>query len=405
MIELAYLFERFPSYVQTFCYREVSELRRQGAALTIFSIRRPENEPPQEWDRELIEQVHYLPDEAELREEVDRAARNDLFPKNAWREIEKWGREPDFLRLYQAAWIGIRLRECNLRHVHAHFAGLAARTAFWIKQFFAIPYSFTAHANDIFAPRSFSVGLDKLIGSASAIVTASDYSAALLQKQFPQESKRILRIYNGIDLSQFRQPSLEASVPLIISVGRLVEKKGFTHLIEACRELKERGRSFHCEIIGEGPLLDSLRAQIVKSDLEALVRLTGAQTQDEIVRRLSAARVFCLPCVVEQGGGMDNLPTVIAEAMASGLPVVSTPIAGIPEMVADNVSGFLVSPGDTLALADALDKFIRDQELARRFGEQGRQRAREIFSIEASASSLRELFERLLREVDSVRSE
>jgi glycosyltransferase involved in cell wall biosynthesis len=405
MIELAYVFERFPSYVQTFCHREVSELQRQGAALTIFSIRRPEDEPPQNWDKRLIEKVHYLPGEAELREDVDRAERQGLLPKNALREIEKWGRQPDFLRLYQAAYIGLRLRERNVRHVHAHFAGLAARTAFWIKEFFEIPYSLTAHANDIFAPRPFAIALDKLIGSASAVVTESDYSAALLRAQFPQNSKKVLRIYNGIDVSQFHPPSFDASIPLIISVGRLVEKKGFADLIEACRRLKERGRSFRCEIIGEGPLEDSLQAQIVKSELESLVRLMGPQTQDEIARRLSAATVFCLPCVVEQGGGMDNLPTVIAEAMASALPVVSTPIAGVPEMVANNASGFLVPSGDPAALADALDKVVSDKELARRFGEHGRKRAREIFSIAASASSLRELFERLSRDADSVCSE
>jgi colanic acid/amylovoran biosynthesis glycosyltransferase len=405
MTELAYVFERFPSYVQTFCYREVTELQRQGAALTIFSIRRPEDEPPQNWDKRLVEKIHYLPGEAELREEVARTVRQGLLPKDALREIEKWGRQPDFLRLYQAAYIGIRLRERNLRHVHAHFAGLAARTAFWIKEFFGIPYSLTAHANDIFAPRPFVIGLDKLIGSASAVVTESDYSAALLRSQFPLNSKKILRIYNGIDVSQFHQPSFDASIPFIISVGRLVEKKGFADLIEACCRLKERGLSFRCEIIGEGPLDDSLRAQITKSELESLVRLVGPQTQDKIARRLSTATVFCLPCVVERGGGMDNLPTVIAEAMASALPVVSTPIAGVPEMVADNVSGFLVPPGDPAALADALDKVVGDKELARRFGENGRKRARATFSVEASASSLRELFQGLSRDANSVRSE
>ncbi len=396
MTEIAYLFERFPSYVQTFCYREVVELQRQGAALTIFSIRPPENESARDWDQQLIEKVHYLPDEAQLRAEVEKAVQKGPLSKAVSREIESWGRQRDFLRLFQAVYIGIRLKQANLRHVHAHFAGMAARTAFWIKRFFEIGYSFTAHANDIFAPRPFTVGLDKLIDSASAVVAVSDYSTRLLQTRFPQDSKKVFRIYNGIDLSRFREARSDAVVPLIISIGRLVEKKGFAHLIEACRKLKEGGVNVRCEIIGDGPLKDVLLMQICESGLESLVSLVGPQTQGEIVERLSVATVFCLPCVVEQGGGMDNLPTAIVEAMAAALPVVSTPIAGIPEMVMNEVSGLLVPPGDAGALANALEKIIRDKELARRFGESGRKRAREIFSIEASVSSLMDLFRGLL---------
>ena len=161
--------------------------------------------------------------------------------------------------------------------------------------------------------------------------------------------------------------------------------------------MKERGRSFHCEIIGEGPLEESLRAQINESELKPLVRLMGAQTQGEIGRRLSGATVFCLPCVVEKDGGMDNLPTVIAEAMASGLPVVSTPIAGVPEMVVNNVNGFLVPPGDPAALANAMDEIVCDKELARRFGENGRKRAKDMVPTATSASSLAALLARLPR--------
>lgn len=396
VIELAYVFERFPSYVQTFCYREVSQLERQGVALNIFSIRPPEGEAPQQWDQRLVEKVHYLPEEPQLVQEVDRALRKDALPRSISRVIEGWGRQTDFLRLYQATYIGVRLKERNLRQVHAHFAGMAARTAFWIREFFGIPYSFTTHANDVFAPRPFAIGLDKLIGGANAVVTETDYSAALLQERFRQNSDKIVRIYNGIDLSRFQTARFEAAVPMIISVGRLVEKKGFADLIEACRHLKEQGQCFHCEIIGEGPLRDALQAQIEKSGLQSHVTLAGPQPQDEIARRLSVATVFCLPCVVERDGGMDNLPTVIAEAMASSLPVVSTPLAGVPEMVVHEVSGLLVAPRDAQALAAALGKIMGNKNLARRFGERGRERAEKLFSIETNALSLIDLFRRLL---------
>ena len=185
MREVAYLFERFPSFGQTFCYREVAELERQGTKVHVYSIRRPVDEPKQDWDEQLVRRVHYLPEENILVPEVERALRDGEVARAARETVEKWGRQPDFLRLYQAVYVGLRLQQNGLRHLHAHFAGMAARTAFWINQFFGIPYSFTAHANDIFAPRDFVVSLAKLMESAAAIVTVSDFAISFLKKQFP----------------------------------------------------------------------------------------------------------------------------------------------------------------------------------------------------------------------------
>ncbi|HKP93017.1 MAG TPA: glycosyltransferase, partial [Chthoniobacterales bacterium] len=204
MRELAYLFERFPSFGQTFCYREVAELDRQGTRLHLFSIRRPADEPPQDWDRRLIDPVDYLPDEKALVAEVDRLLKKNAVLSHAREAVEKWGRQSDFLRLYQAIYVGARVQQQGLRHVHAHFAGMAARTAYWIHEFFGATYSFTAHANDIFAPRDFVVSLAKLIESAAAVVTVSDYAVGALRGQYPGNAGKIHRVYNGIDLSQFQ---------------------------------------------------------------------------------------------------------------------------------------------------------------------------------------------------------
>ena len=392
MPEVSYLFERFPSFGQTFCYREVAELDRHGLKLRIFSIRRPTDEPAQDWDQRLIDRVEYLPDEATLVNEVDRLLRRNQSAAEARAAIAHWGRQSDFLRLYQAASIGLRLREGGVRRVHAHFAGMATRTAYWIQKFFGIPFSFTAHANDIFAPRVFAIGLEKLMSEASAIVAVSDYGAEFLRSKFPTAAAKVHRIYNGIDLSAFPAANFDRPVPSIISVGRLIEKKGFADLIAACASLANNGREFTCDIVGEGPLEGTLRAQIHELGVEARVQLVGPETQTQIAARLAAATVFALPCTTEKDGGMDNLPTVIMEAMAAGLPVVSTPLAGIPEMVIDGATGKLVAPGDVGALASALTHFLRDPEQARHAGERGREHARERFSIEGSARSLIELF-------------
>jgi glycosyltransferase involved in cell wall biosynthesis len=392
MPEVAYLLERFPSFGQTFCYREVAELERQGTKVHVYSIRRPVDEPKQDWDEQLVRRVHYLPEEKALVREVDQAMREGKVPGAAREALEKWGRQSDFLRLYQAIYVGQRLQQDGVRRLHAHFAGMAARTAFWINQFFGIPYSFTAHANDIFAPRDFVVSLAKLLESAVAVVTVSEYSAEFLRNRFPAAAAKVHRIYNGVDLSRFHPVDFGSGTPAIVSIGRLIKKKGFADLISACRLLKPRGRDFVCEIIGEGPLEPALRSQIAKDDLESRVKLVGPQTQSQIALRLSHATIFALPCTREEGGGMDNLPTVIMEAMAAGLPVISTPLAGVPEMVENDVNGLLVPEHDPAAVAAAMEYLIAHPEQARRFGDCGRTIARERFSIETSARALRALF-------------
>jgi len=382
MTPFAYLFERFPSFGQTFCYREVAELGRQGVAAPIFSIRNPKDEPPQDWDARIVERVHYLPEEKELLDAVRRASKKERLTPEIIAALDEWARRTDFLRLYQAVYVGLRLKEKGISHVHAHFAGMAARTAFWITKFFPITFSFTAHANDIFAPRKFEIGLDKLVGTARVVVTETDYSEKFLRERFPERADRIHRLYNGLNLAEFGRATFSSDPPLIVAIGRLIAKKGFADLIRACALLVERGRLFRCEIFGEGPLENQLRAQIEELGLQERIQLPGPKPQHELRARLGAASVFVLPSVPEIDGGMDNLPTVIMEAMATGLPVVSTTIGGIPEMVVENETGFLVQPDDAVALAGAIEKVTNDRLLAQRLGEAGYERAQNLFSIE-----------------------
>ena len=388
MARFAYLFERFPSFGQTFCYREVAELDRQDIAPPIFSIRNPKDEPPQDWDTRIVDRVHYLPEEKELLEEVRRAAKKGKISTDISVALQEWGRRTDFLRLYQAVYVGLRLRQMQIDHVHAHFAGMAARTAFWINKFFSITFSFTAHANDIFSPRQFEIGLDKLLDAARAIVTETDYAARFLRERFPHRADRVHRVYNGLDLAEFGRADFSSNPPLIISVGRLIPKKGFGDLIRTCALLAERGKLFRCEIIGEGPLENELRLQIDELHLQHNVVLTGARPQTQLRGRLAAANVFVLPSVIDPDGGMDNLPTVIMEAMATGLPVVSTNVGGIPEMIMENETGFLVQPRDTVGMADAIETVINDSSSAARLGHSGYERARALFSIEKNVRQL-----------------
>src|SRR5215472_8568015 len=288
MANFAYLFERFPSFGQTFCYREVAELARQGITPPLFSIRNPKDEPPQDWDARIVERVHYLPEESELLNGVRWASKKGKLTQEIVTALDEWGRRTDFLRLYQAVYVGLRLREMGIGHVHAHFMGMAARTAFWIHKFFPITFSFTAHANDIFAPRNFEIGLEKLVDTARVIVTVSDYSKKFLQERFRQHADRMHRVYNGLNLAEFGRADFSSTPPLILAVGRLIAKKGFADLIRACGLLAERGKSFRCEIIGEGPLENELRRQIEELGLQNCVALSGAKPQTQLRRLLAA---------------------------------------------------------------------------------------------------------------------
>ncbi len=389
MANFAYLFERFPSFGQTFCYREVAELAQQGITPPIFSIRNPRNEPRQDWDVRIVDRIHYLPEEKELLDYVQRASKQRKLTSEIVAALDEWGRRTDFLRLYQAVYIGLHLQQLGIRHVHAHFAGMAARTAFWVHRFFPVTFSFTAHANDVFVPRPFEIGLDKLVDAARVIVTETDYAAQFLREQFPKRADIVHRIYNGLDLAEFGRADFSGTPPLIVAIGRLIAKKGFANLIRACGLLAQSGKAFQCEIIGEGLLENELRTQIEQLNLQDRVTLSGAKPQQELRQRLATANVFVLPSVVDAQGGMDNLPTVIMEAMAAGLPVISTDIGGISEMVVQNETGFLVRPGDAAELTGAIEKVIDDRQLAQRLGQAGYERARELFSIEKNA---RELF-------------
>lgn len=388
---LAYLFERFPKFSQTFCYREIAEMFRLGQPPLLFSLRPADLGPEPSWDTEILSKVHYVPEGAEFARRADEAARSlDAVGRTT---LRRWRGRRDSLRLHQAVYLGVRLRDAAVTHLHTHFAGMGARTAFWIQRFFAVPYSVTLHANDLFVPDQFEPGLAEIIDSARAIITVSDFAADFIRGKYPASASRVHRVYNGIDLGEYESPSSLAAPAQILSVGRLIDKKGFDVLIGACRALHENGVEFSCEIIGDGPLRANLQAQIERCALENKVRLIGAKSRSEIAARLRSATLFALPCRVDEQGAMDNLPTVIMEAMAASRPVVSTAVAGIPEMVVHGETGFLVPQNDIPKTAAAIQHLLLNAGLARQFGEGGRLRAQQLFSIESNVRALRHILE------------
>jgi glycosyltransferase involved in cell wall biosynthesis len=386
---LAYVFERFPSFTQTFCVREILELERQGLRPLIFSVRDTRDESPRHFPDELFGRVHFLPPEKELVEIMKAEKDANRLPQEIVLSLRHWGDRPDKARVYEAAYIGQKMRAAGVRHAHAHFAGIGARVGWWLRHCYDFTFSFTGHANDIFCDEpGLDIDLDRLMSGASLVVTVSDFSVRELRRRFPASASKIRRVYNGIDVEAHVVPRRDGDPPLVLSVGRLIPKKGFADLVNACAELKRRGISFRCEIVGDGPLEDALRAQIDSLGLSSHVTLTGPLPQSRVLERLSEARVFALACATESDGGRDNLPTVIMEAMAAGVACVSTRVAGVPEMVDDGITGYLVDERRPDAFAGALEKLLGNRELCRRMGAAGRDHARRAFAKEVTTAQL-----------------
>ena len=388
---LAYLFERFPAFTKTFCAREVAELYRQNFRVPVFSIRRPNDDRPLNISLEDVD-VRYLPDSNSLRFKVlTRLAARRFSPVwNPKRDAR------DKHRFYEAVHLGALFEKQGITALHAHFAGIAARTAWWIKRLSGMPYSFTGHANDIFVEKADQrIPLRQLVEDAEFVATETDYSAAYLKAKFPEAAHKIHRVYNGLNLDVFRPAEPPASPPLqILSIGRLIPKKGFGYLVQACKYLSDRGLRLRCRIVGAGPEHVPLRQLIDQFRLGSVVDLTGPKTQTEIVELLAQSHVFAFPAAEDGSGDRDNLPTVIIEAMASGLPVVSTGLAGIPEIVSHQMNGLIVPERDVEALADAIAFLAEHVELRKKYGRNGLALVKERFCVESTVSSLIALFRR-----------
>jgi colanic acid/amylovoran biosynthesis glycosyltransferase len=382
----AYLFERFPSFSQTFCVREVEAMHRRGLEFPVFSIRKPAGEPLQDYYSD-IGPIYFLP------EKFDTILGSDTnFRRSARRALESlralWGCEEQKRRIYEALWLGPMLREANIRHVHVHFAGSAARTAFWLKRLFGLTYSITAHANDIFRDEP-PERLMQIFRAAAVVVTVSEFSLRYLRTRYPSNGTKFYRVFNGIDVDRFPTSSFPDGRPLILSVGRYIPKKGFCRLVEACSRLE--GREFECQIIGNGPLEESLKEQAALLGLNKRVLITGPKAEGEIKRLLERSRMFVLGCTRAEDGAMDNLPTVIMEAMAAGLPVVSTNVAAVSEMIVNEETGFIVPEGDSAALAHKMACLLDSPALARKMGMRGRERCRQLFDSSRTSDALCEI--------------
>ncbi len=395
---IAYLFSRYPVISQTFCDSEMLELEARGVELTIASLNPPSDTFRHERLRDFRAEVVYPPPPAVLK-----AGEKLLRERPDWEEklgqaVERHERDygAEFkpaTRARNAAFFAREFVRRGVEHVHVHFANRATHTALFVKLMAGIPFSFTAHAQDFMVDLGNDDLLRELCREAEFVVAVSDWSRELLAKTCPDSAEKISRIYNGIRLDDFPTARPGSDGPLkLVSVGRLIEFKGFHHLLEACAMLRDREVEFHCTIIGEGPWRDRLVARRDKLGLTKEVDFAGIRTQEQVKALLAESHVFVLPCIVDSKGASDILPTVIMEAMAVSLPVVSTWLVGVPEMVEDQETGLLVESANEREFADALAKLAGNPGLRAQLGEAGFSLAAERFDRAVTTGQLLEKF-------------
>ncbi|MFV0407120.1 MAG: glycosyltransferase [Propioniciclava sp.] len=386
---VGYVLKMYPRFSETFILTEMLALQATGTELAVFSQRLPIDGRFHAALASLRAPVTYLPHRFRPVELWHRLSHHqqalDLTPHLA--ELLTLGVDEALAAVEVAA----TARQQGLRHLHAHFGSTAASVARMAARIAGIGYSFTAHAKDIFHDSVDPAQLAIKLRDARFVVTVSDYNLEHLRTTYGPDAARVRRLYNGLDLAQFRyRPHGRAR--RIAAVGRLVEKKGFDDLLRALALLRQEGHAVPLDLVGHGPEAEPLRALATQLGVTDLVTFHGGLPQHQVADLVRHAAVFAAPCVVGADGNRDGLPTVLLEAQAVGTPVVSTPVTGIPEAVIDGETGLLVGERDATALADALRTLLTNQPLANQLAARARRHIETTFDIDQNAQTLRTWF-------------
>jgi glycosyltransferase involved in cell wall biosynthesis len=427
MPEIAYVLKGFPRLSELFIASEIHRLEQVGLPLRLYVIKQPDEDV----HHPLVERIGaprtYLPATTSLSQTTLRRWLEENYPafrpalgRVARRRPLGLARALGFtlaqsLRARKGFWalprkvfvkellLGVALAdrlldEPEVRHIHAHFAHGATTVAWVASMVTGLPFSFTGHAKDIYSPSLNPGGLlPRKLRAARFTVTCTESNRTHLRELAPEAD--VHRIYHGLNAELARlldnaPPARDASGALrVLAVGRLVAKKGFDVLVDGCALLHKAGVEVEARIVGEpGDQEDELRRVIDAKGLSGVVSLAGPLSQQELRSEYERATAFCLPCRVLSSGDRDGIPNVLVEAMACGLPVVTTPVSGIPELVSDEVNGLLVPPDDATAVAFALRRLHGDPELARRLGAEGRETVARRFDGDRLARELVDLF-------------
>lgn len=392
---VAVLVKRFPRLSESFILNELLELRRQGLDLVVYAVMDPREALVSEPAGRLRNDVVYLHDAghrlASWRRLLSGALRRvGHHPAKAvrvlWALVSVHRSLPSVRHAIEGLWLAHDLESRGVEHLHAHFAHGPTAVAYMARLAGGPPFSFTAHAKDLYT--TLARNLRIRTAAASFVVTCTGHNAAYLEQVVGSRPAHLQVLYHGTDVRRFNPVGRAPEPGRILSVGRLVPKKGYFELVTALHLLARESVPFRCDIYGGGPLRETLARRISDLGLTGRVILHGARLQDDVVAALRHASVFALAPVIMEDGDRDGIPNVLVEAMAAGVPVVTTRISGIPELIRDGTDGLLVEPRDPDALAAALRRVLTDSGLADRLAAAARRKVELNFDVETNTRRL-----------------
>jgi colanic acid/amylovoran biosynthesis glycosyltransferase len=397
---IAFVVSRFPKITETFILYEILALERLGIQAEMFALMRERQPIAHPEAVAMLERVHFAPfiSRAVLRSNWRMLRRRPRAYLRTLAEVLRgtWGSRRFFLAALavfpKAVHFAEQMRILRIDHVHAHFATHPTVVAFIVSRLAGLPFSFTAHGSDLHVDTRM---IDRKLASASFAVTCSQFNKrTMVEASTPRLAKRIHVVFNGVDLDVFKPTERRPGrlVPRIICVASFEEVKGHRFLLQACRLLLDRGVQFELDLVGDGPRRRQIERQVAEARLERHVTFHGARTREEVARLLGEADIKVLASYPAPDGKREGMPTVLIEAMAAELPVVSTKLTGIPELVESGTTGILVTPADSAALADALERLCQDEQLRLQMGRAGRLRVERDFDRQRNALLLADLF-------------
>jgi len=392
-----YVLSQFPSLSETFIAREIRALIDRGVDVRILSLKVPGEQIVQPQAAAMVDRVLYpaaggrtlLAAFATL---LRQPAVTLAFLMTTLFEL--WRRPVTLAKSLVAIFRTLGriddMRAFAPQLVHAPWATYPATVAWLLSRLLSRPFSFTSRAHDIFIEDHM---MARKLESAALAVTITEYNRRFMARWMPRTGAIPIQVIHSSlnlpDLPFVRGGRLPRK---LLSVGRLVPMKGFDVLLAALAELRSRGVELSCTIIGEGPERGRLEKLCSALGVDTLVEFPGAMPQSEVVRHMGDSTLMVLPCVVAPNGQSDGIPNVLMESMATGLPVISTRISGIPELVEDGVNGRLVPAGDVAALAAAIEALLRDPDLCEAFALAGRRKVESDFDVRIEAGRLLEHF-------------